>query len=72
MQRATIDQQRELTRYSRSMGEWLERDVQERQTEIRGLSARVDRLRSDLGLDGSPVPEFSERPRSKCHLLDMR
>lgn len=71
-QMTAMNQQRELTRYARSMGEWLEHDVQERQTDVRELSARVDRLRDDLGLSGSPASGFFERPRSKCHSLDMR
>ncbi|CAL1709933.1 unnamed protein product [Somion occarium] len=41
---ATIDQQREIMRYLRSLNEWLERDVHDRQSEIRGVNARLDNL----------------------------
>lgn len=47
-QLATVDQQRELMRYMRGLNEWLERDVHDRQSEIRGVVARVDQLSSDL------------------------
>ncbi|KAG1873070.1 hypothetical protein DFJ58DRAFT_409903 [Suillus subalutaceus] len=47
-QLATVDQQRELMRYMRGLNEWLERDVQDRQAELRGVTARVDELRNDL------------------------
>ncbi len=43
-QLATVEQQRELMRYMRGLNEWLERDVHDRQSEIRGVSARVDAL----------------------------
>lgn len=36
-------------RYMRGLNEWLERDVHDRQSELRGVSARVDQLRNDLG-----------------------
>lgn len=55
-QLATVDQQRELMRYMRGLNEWLERDVHDRQAELRGVSARVDRLRDDLGRLGLGVP----------------
>jgi hypothetical protein len=48
-QMASIDQQREIMRYMRGLNEWLERDVHDRQAEMRGVSARVDQLRQDLG-----------------------
>jgi hypothetical protein len=52
---ATVDQQRELMRYMRGLNEWLERDVHDRQAELRGVSARVDQLRNDIGrLVGQP------------------
>jgi len=47
-QLATVDQQRELMRYMRGLNEWLERDVHDRQSEIRGVVARVDQLGRDL------------------------
>jgi hypothetical protein len=43
------DQQRELMRYMKGLNEWLERDVYDRQAELRGVFARVDRLRDDMG-----------------------
>ncbi|CAA7269900.1 unnamed protein product [Cyclocybe aegerita] len=43
-QLATVDQQRELMRYMRGLNEWLERDVHDRQSELRGVVARVDQL----------------------------
>lgn len=48
-QMATVDQQRELMRYMRGLNEWLERDVHDRQSELRGVSARVDQLRHEIG-----------------------
>ena len=33
----------------RGLNEWLERDVHDRQAELRGVSARVDQLRNELG-----------------------
>lgn len=47
-QLATVDQQRELMRYMRGLNEWLERDVYDRQNELRGVVARVDELRDQL------------------------
>ena len=35
-------------RYMRGLNEWLERDVHDRQSEIRGVVARVDQLGRDL------------------------
>ncbi|KAF9557793.1 hypothetical protein CPC08DRAFT_764341 [Agrocybe pediades] len=63
-QLATVDQQRELMRYMRGLNEWLERDVHDRQSEIRGVVARVEQLGRDLhgiqmqGL-GRPSPSSS-------------
>ena len=34
-QLATVEQQRELMRYMRGLNEWLERDVHDRQSEMR-------------------------------------
>lgn len=36
-------------RYMRGLNEWLDRDVRDRQSELRGVTARVDQLREDLG-----------------------
>jgi hypothetical protein len=44
-----VDQQRELMRYMSGLNDWLARDVQDRQAELRGVTARVDQLREDLG-----------------------
>lgn len=48
-QLATVDQQRELMRYMSGLNDWLARDVQDRQAELRAVTARVDQLRDDLG-----------------------
>ncbi|KAH0831167.1 hypothetical protein J3R83DRAFT_13743 [Lanmaoa asiatica] len=48
-QLATVDQQRELMRYMSGLNDWLARDVQDRQAELRAVTARVDELRADLG-----------------------
>ena len=47
-QTATLEQQQEITRYMRSLNDWLERDVSSRQEEIRAVAARVDQLRDLL------------------------
>ncbi|KAF7319476.1 PH domain-containing protein [Mycena chlorophos] len=47
-QLATVDQQRELMRYMRGLNEWLERDVRDRQQELRGVMARVDQIRAEM------------------------
>ena len=57
---ATIEQQREIMRYMRSLNEWLERDVQDRQQEIRDVSRRVDQLRGLLLEAWSRPPEGKE------------
>ena len=44
-----MDQQRELMRYMSGLNDWLARDVQDRQAELRAVTARVDQLREDLG-----------------------
>ena len=36
-------------RYMSGLNDWLARDVQDRQAELRGVTARVDQLREDLG-----------------------
>ena len=35
-------------RYMRGLNEWLERDVYDRQNELRGVVARVEQLRRDI------------------------
>lgn len=42
-------------RYMRGLNEWLERDVHDRQSELRGVSARVDQLRTDLNRLGMGI-----------------
>ena len=48
MHLASLEQQRELMRYINSLNEWLGYGVEVRQTELRGVSARIDQLRDDL------------------------
>ncbi|TFK53121.1 hypothetical protein OE88DRAFT_1807017 [Heliocybe sulcata] len=62
-QRASIEQQREIMRYLRGLNEWLARDVHDRQAEIRGVSARVDRLRDDLDRVGQPQYAAGVQPQ---------
>jgi hypothetical protein len=47
-QLASIDQQREIMRYMNALNGWLDRDVRDRQSELRGVTARVDQLREEL------------------------
>ena len=57
MHLASLEQQRELMRYMNSLNEWLGHDVEDRQAELRGLSARIERLDEDvnrLGLSRGP------------------
>ncbi|KAH7882953.1 hypothetical protein F5I97DRAFT_157718 [Phlebopus sp. FC_14] len=57
-QLATVDQQRELMRYMHGLNQWLERDVHDRQAELRSVTARLDQLRADvlgrLGVGAAP------------------
>jgi hypothetical protein len=54
----------------RGLNEWLDRDVRDRQSELRGVAARVDQLREDLGRLASGMPAqgmlvlFSSHPVS--------
>jgi hypothetical protein len=57
MHLASLEQQRELMRYMNSLNEWLGHDVEDRQSELRGVNARLDRLNEDLnrlGLSRGP------------------
>ena len=54
MHLASLEQQRELMRYMNSLNEWLGHDVEDRQAELRGVSARMDQLRDDLNSLGVP------------------
>jgi hypothetical protein len=70
MHLASLEQQRELMRYMNSLNEWLGHDVEDRQAELRGVSARLDQLRDDLirlGLSRGPcrlhhlyVPSYAD------------
>lgn len=42
-------------RYMSGLNDWLARDVQDRQAELRGVTARVDQLRTDLSRLGVGV-----------------
>ena len=48
MHLTALEQVRELMRYMNTLNEWLGRDVEDRQAELRGISARIDQLRDDL------------------------
>ena len=54
MHLASLEQQRELIRYMNSLNEWLGHDVEDRQAELHGVSARMDQLRDDLDRLGLP------------------
>jgi hypothetical protein len=57
MHLASLEQQRELMRYMNSLNEWLGHDVEDRQAELRGVTARIDQLHDDLnrlGLSRGP------------------
>ncbi|TFY80506.1 hypothetical protein EWM64_g3507 [Hericium alpestre] len=61
MQVASLEQQRELMRYMTSLNDWLGRDVDDRQAELRGVLAHVDALRNELyrlapGMQQQQVP----------------
>jgi hypothetical protein len=48
MHSASLEQQRELMRYMDSLNVRLGHDVEDRQAELRGVSARIDQLYGDL------------------------
>jgi len=48
MTRASLEQQRDIIRYMADLNDWLGRDVNDRQAEIRGVLARIDDLRREL------------------------
>ena len=50
MHLASLEQQRELIKYMNSLNEWLGHDVERRQTELRGVSDRIDQFRDDLNM----------------------
>lgn len=49
-------------RYMRGLNEWLERDVQDRQAELRGVTARVDELRNDIARLGLGIQPGVQPP----------
>ncbi|KAL0952250.1 hypothetical protein HGRIS_006540 [Hohenbuehelia grisea] len=63
-QLATVDQQRELMRYMRGLNEWLERDVHDRQAELRGVFARVEQLANYVRNVGEGVAQRPGEPPS--------
>ena len=65
-QTASIDQQREIMRYLHGLNSWLERDVRDRQEEIRSIGARVDALRNEMRQGF--IPQFGRR-RTLCLLF---
>jgi hypothetical protein len=70
MHLASLEQQRELMRYMNSLNEWLGHDVEDRQAEIRGVSARIDQLDGDLnrmGLSRGPICEVKVHYRTAQH-----
>lgn len=48
MHLASLEQQRELMMYMNSLNKWLGHNVEDRQAELRGVTARIDELRGDL------------------------
>ncbi|KIK46015.1 hypothetical protein CY34DRAFT_9962 [Suillus luteus UH-Slu-Lm8-n1] len=46
----------------RGLNEWLERDVQDRQAELRGVTARVDELRNDIARLGLGIQPGVQPP----------
>ena len=54
MHLASLEQQRELMRYMNSLNDWLGHDVEDRQAELLGVSARIDQLHDDLNRLGVP------------------
>ncbi|KAG6330770.1 hypothetical protein ID866_8320 [Astraeus odoratus] len=70
-QLATVDQQRELMRYMRGLNDWLARDVNDRQAELRGVTARIDQLRAELGRHGlgaGVIPPPMPQPHVDVHV----
>lgn len=62
-QQATVSQLREMTGYMRGLNESLTRDVVDRQQELRGVTARIDQLRSEMGQhsgDASSTPHIHQ------------
>ncbi|KAH9169356.1 hypothetical protein EDB89DRAFT_1479631 [Lactarius sanguifluus] len=72
MHLASLEQQRELMRYMNSLNDWLGHDVEDRQAELRGVSARIDQLHDDmnrLGLSRGPVCKVALHCRHNTALI---
>jgi hypothetical protein len=67
MHLASLDQQRELMRYMTSLNEWLGRDVSDRQSELRSVSARVEQLRDEIARLGAGL----SRPGMRVYTLPL-
>ena len=67
-----MDQQRELMRYMHGLNEWLSQYVNDLQSELQGVMARVDQLRAELaqlGIGaGVILRKISSIPISICTL----
>ncbi|CAE7134405.1 unnamed protein product, partial [Rhizoctonia solani] len=61
-QDVVADQQREIIRYLGGLNQWLERDVIDRQYELRALSERMDQLRDELLYRLGRPPTPTQRP----------
>ncbi|KAG1853671.1 hypothetical protein F4604DRAFT_1933097 [Suillus subluteus] len=56
----------------RGLNEWLERDVQDRQAELRGVTARIDELRNDLATRSEERDPNRRDERSPTHRAPTR
>jgi len=57
----------------RGLNEWLERDVQDRHAELRGVTSRLDDLRNELARLGLGIPPGQPgMPQRKRILLLLR
>lgn len=55
-----MDQQRELMRYMTGLNQWLERDVHDRHSELRGVVARLDQLHNAIrGIPGRTPCQYN-------------
>jgi len=62
-QLATVDQQREVMGYLRGLNEWLELDVHNRQSEIKGIYTTVNQISRD-------IHEMQTRGRESISLVE--
>lgn len=75
MHLASLEQQRELMRYMNSLNDWLGHDVEDRQAELRGVSARIDQLHEDMNRLGVPrgqICKVTVHYRYSTALIDLR